>query len=232
MTAVPSIRIVIARREPLIRAGLECALAPNADFEVSAVAEERLLGGADLRSIDVLLADCELGVQLATTARQSGCRILIVTHDEREGSIARALEAGVRGYVLLSSSLEAVAHAVRCVVRGGTSIDPLAATKMIERLNGDRLTRRELDVLSLLTLGLADKAISNRLGIAVGTVKSHVKRLREKLNVTSRTQIAAVAQRRGLLPPESPERRAIIDSYEYSGPRRGTIMRRMPDAAA
>lgn len=192
--------IAIAHGEPLVRAGLESALAAREHFAVSTLTAERIVRGADLESIDVVLADYGCGMKLAALARKSGCRILIVTSDQREGSIGRALEAGVSGYLLLSSSLEAVAHAVDCVVRGGTALDPVAATKMLQRLNGDRLTRRELDVLGLLTQGFRDKAISNRLGIALGTAKCHVKRLREKLNADTRIEIAAVAQRRGLLP--------------------------------
>jgi DNA-binding NarL/FixJ family response regulator len=199
MTAISRARIAIAHRESLVGAGLESALASHGHFEVLTMTEDRILR-ADLGAIDVVLADYACGIKLAVHAGQSGCRVLIVTIDDREGSIGRALEAGVRGYLLLSSSLEAVAHAVSCVIRGGTAIDPLAATKMLQRLNGNRLTQRELDVLGLLTLGLGDKAISNRLGITVGTAKCHVKRLREKLNVNTRTQIAAVAQRRALLP--------------------------------
>jgi DNA-binding NarL/FixJ family response regulator len=210
MNADSKLKVLIAHGEPLVAAGLQYALKSHDEFEVamSPARSEKLTSDAvPPNAIDVVLADCDTGVHLARSARATGYRILIVTQDESEASIRRAMEAGVRGYLLLGSTLEAVVQAVRCVVRGGTALDPVAATKMLDSLNGNPITKRELEVLSLLMLGLPDKVIAHRLGISVGTSKCHVKQLLTKLDADTRTEAVAIAQRRGLVPPETSRRR-------------------------
>jgi DNA-binding CsgD family transcriptional regulator len=61
------------------------------------------------------------------------------------------------------------------------------------------LTRRETDILRHMMQGMSNKAIASRLALAVGTVKTHVKSVLEKLDATSRTQAVSIAQRRGIL---------------------------------
>ena len=196
--------VLVAHREPLIRAGLESALGKCSDLDVHCASEEQALQANDQKAI---VADCEAGIRLALAGREAGPPVLIVTTDDSEVSIRRAIAAGVRGYLLPGSTLESVVQAVRSVARGGTAIDPVVAAKMLQSLNGETLTCRELEVLRLLMEGLGNKVIAQELGIALGTAKSHVKNLLAKLNATSRTEVVAIAQRRGLLPPEIPRRR-------------------------
>jgi DNA-binding NarL/FixJ family response regulator len=203
MEADSKVRVVISHDEPLVRAGLECALNACHAVEVRSVTEHELFEDTNLRSIDVAVADCNVGPKLAEFGSSVGVRVIVVTSDQREVSIRRAIEAGVKGYLPLSSTLVSIVHAVRSVVAGGTAIDPLAATKMLESIQGNSLTGREHQVLRLIGLGLGNKAIANKLGITVGTVKSHVKQVLAKLEVASRTQAAMLAQRRGLLSAEN-----------------------------
>jgi DNA-binding NarL/FixJ family response regulator len=207
--SVSKTTVLVAHDEPIVQAGLEHALSLHSELEVRATRETELVSEMDLGSIDIVLADVESGVRLAASGQTRGLRVLIVTNDASELSIRRALDAGVMGYLLVSSTLRSVIQAVECVTRGGTAIDPLVATKMLESLNGEPLTQRQLEVLRLLTLGLPDKAIANRLGIRLGTIKSHVKSVLGKLNATSRTEATRVAMRRGLLPPDSGSRAAL-----------------------
>ena len=141
-----------------------------------------------------------------------------MTNDESEVGIRGAMEAGARGYILLSSTLECVVQAVRRVGRGGTAIDPRVVAKMLDSLNGNKLTEREIEVLRLIMLGQTNKAIAEQLGIAVGTAKCHVKQLMAKLNARSRTEAASIAQRRGLVPLDPQrDRLARVDFRECSG---------------
>ncbi|MDB6089194.1 MAG: DNA-binding response regulator [Gammaproteobacteria bacterium] len=198
------LKVVIAHRNPVVCAGLEAALAAQGDFEIVASHPDYdWTQGRDaaIDSVPLVVADCATGLQLA--AREQGIRILIVTHDDRELSIRRAVELGIRGYLLLTASLEAVAHALRCVHDGGVAIEPAMAANLVSIVSGPALTRRELEVLRLVMRGCSDKAIANRLGTTVGTVKCHVKSILSKLNVSSRTEAAAVSYRRGLVPEEA-----------------------------
>jgi DNA-binding NarL/FixJ family response regulator len=196
-------KVAIAHRNPLVRAGLEAALKAQGDFEIVASHPDcdwAGTGEAQLSSVRLVVTDCATGLLLA--ARGEGADILIVTHDDRELSIRRAVELGIRGYLLLTTSLEAVARAVRCVHDGGTAIEPAVAANLVSSVSAPALTRRELDVLRLVTSGSSDKAIASRLGMTVGTAKCHVKSILGKLNVSSRTEAAAVSHRRGLVPEE------------------------------
>jgi DNA-binding NarL/FixJ family response regulator len=197
-------RIVVTHCDPLICAGLGVTLQACADFEVHAagtdLADEQR---RTLRTMDVVLADCENGIRLAQTGSSPTLPVLIVTDDDSEANIHRAINAGVRGYVLLSSTLESIVHAVRTVARDGSAIDPVAAIRIVESLTAEKLTPRELDALGLVTRGMQNKRIAAQLGITVGTAKSHVKNVLMKLRATSRTEAVHIAQRRGLLPPES-----------------------------
>jgi DNA-binding NarL/FixJ family response regulator len=188
------VRVLIAHSEPLLSAGLESALRCQAEMEIVTATD------AFQSYFDVALADCDTGVQLARAGCTGNHRVVIVTSDESEISIRRALEAGVRGYLLLDATPESVVQTVRRVMNGGTVFDPKAATRMLESLGHSQITKRELDVLRLLTVGLSDKAIARHLGIGVQTSKSHVRRILAKLEAGSRTQAAAIAQRRGLVP--------------------------------
>jgi DNA-binding CsgD family transcriptional regulator len=82
--------------------------------------------------------------------------------------------------------------------QGGKVLTPLVAAKLADSVRHPPLTPRELTVLSHLAKGVSDKAIGNQLAVAAGTVKSHVKRILNKLGARGRTEAAAIARRRGL----------------------------------
>ena len=193
------IAVMIRHRVPIVSAGLEAALRAQPGFEIIPPGEPQFptSDGTFPNSV-ILIADGDTGVRVARSVRRGGC-VLIVTEDESEASVRFALEAGVRGYLLLSSPLDVMRKAVQCVHDGGTVIDPIVATRMVDSFAGRALTGRELDVLALLMLGLGDKAIASRLDICLGTVKTHMKSLRAKLDAATRTEAVVIAQRRGLV---------------------------------
>jgi DNA-binding NarL/FixJ family response regulator len=194
------IRVLIAHPTPLVSVGLQVALGAHADLQIVPGPDSTdTPDEVDLAGADVVVADCDLGVHWASSARPSGCRVLIVTIDESEASIRRAIEAGAHGYLLLTSRLEAIVNAVRSIHRGNRAIDPTVAAKMMTSLHHPRLTGREHDILRFLLLGLSNKTIAARLGRSPGTVKSHVKSVLSKLNATNRTHAVSVARQRGLV---------------------------------
>ena len=203
MSLAGKIKVLIAHRNPLVSAGLEAAFAVQEDFAVASAeaAWSGTLTDECLDSMKVVVSDCETGLRLIGPGLQRGCRVLIVTDDVSEASIRRAVELGAGGYMLLSSTVEAVLSGVRCISGGGTTLDPVVTTKMIASLAADPLTERELDVLRLMMEGLSDKAIATSLDRSVGTAKAHVKSILAKLDARSRTEAVAIARRRGLVPP-------------------------------
>jgi len=126
-------------------------------------------------------------------------RVLVVTGIGREFEVRSALRVGVRGYLLIDSCAHELAEAVRSVARGSRYVCRAVAPCIANSLVEDPLTGRESDVLQLVAAGLGNKQIATRLNIAVGTVKCHVKAILEKLAVATRTEAAAVANRRGLV---------------------------------
>jgi DNA-binding NarL/FixJ family response regulator len=209
MSLVGHIRVLVLHGDPVAQAGLLVAFGRYPDLEVQNTAEP--LDG--VRSpvlphrgcaVDVVVADYSNGVTLATQATRQGNsaaspKIVVVAGIDREWEIRSALERGVRGYLLVGCSLDELAAGVRAVHRGARHLSPQVAARLAESISLEPLTAREEEVLGLVVEGLCNKAIGRRLGIAVGTVKSHLKSTFDKLDVESRTQAVAAVERRGLL---------------------------------
>lgn len=214
MSQSPRLKVLITHGTPLVRAGLEAALRSQDDLEIVApTTGSDLTESGELDHAGVVVADCDTGLPLAAHRAATGCRVLIVTNDDTETSIRRAMEVGACGYLLMSSPLDMLVRAVRCVIDGGTALDPLVATRMRDSLKSPQLTARELEVLHLMTEGLSDKQIARRIARSTGTVKSHVKSVLTKLDTARRTEAVAVARRRGLLSgpvPSGPVRRPVL----------------------
>jgi two-component system NarL family response regulator len=203
------IKVRIVHHDPVAEAGLAAAFSRYPDLEVqqSSATRDEAKCHAQLscaEQADVFVTDYAQGVKLASEAAgvaRSGAmpKILIVGGSAGEWEIRSAMEMGVRGYVLLGCALDELAASVRAVHRGGRHLSPEAAARLAESFSVEPLTVREEEVLCLVVDGLCNKAIGRQLGIAVGTVKSHLKSAFEKLGVGSRTQAAAVVARRGLM---------------------------------
>jgi DNA-binding NarL/FixJ family response regulator len=157
----------------------------------------------NLHSADIVLADYESGLRLAQTAQAKDTRVVLLTHKQTEVEIWDALERGVRGYLLLGCTVEHLIDNLRSVHGGHIALSPLVASRMANRMTQQILTKREVDILRQVTLGLSNKAIAEKLTVAVGTVKTHVKSILQKLEARSRTEAAAIAQRRGVFRQDS-----------------------------
>ena len=193
------IRILVLHRDPVAEAGLSVAFNNRSDFEVHAARDPERLS-----TVDVVVADYSQGVACAAQFTGRGAlggapKVVVVAGIDREWEIRCALELGVRGYLLIGCSLEELLEGVRAVHRGTRYLSPQVAARLAESISLEALTLREEQVLRLVVEGLCNKAIGRQLGIAVGTVKSHLKSTFDKLNVESRTQAVAVVERRGLL---------------------------------
>jgi DNA-binding NarL/FixJ family response regulator len=191
------IDVCIAHENPLVAAGLEAAFGTQPDFHIVGRHETDDVSPVDPATVAV--TDYEGGTRRLAAQPGRHCRELILTDDDSEMSIRRAVELGVSGYLPLSSSVESVVDAVRCIHNGGRAIAPSVMAKMAISLRSRDLTQRQVEVLQMIMQGLSDKAIAHRLVRSVETAKSHVSAILMKLDASSRVEAVAIARRRGLV---------------------------------
>lgn len=201
------ITLLIADDHPLILAGLASL--------IESLPGLRLLGQAgtgqaavqlyrELRP-DVVLMDLNMPQMHGVEAIERICasdaqaKIVILTTYQGEDNVHRALRAGARGYLLKDSGFRQLAECIGKVAAGGLYLPPELAAQQAARIEANRLSKREHDILLHLSAGKSNKMIARSAGIEVGTVKFHVNNILTKLNVSSRTEAATVAARRGLL---------------------------------
>src|SRR5579864_3871384 len=122
------IHVLIAHDNPLVAAGLEVAFGTHQDFYI--VGRRQTDDVSPVDAATVAVTDYEGGTRWLAAQRGGGCRVLILTDDDSEVSIRRAMELGISGYLPLSSRVESVVHAVRCIHNGGMAIAPNVMTKM------------------------------------------------------------------------------------------------------
>ena len=216
------IRTVIIDDHPVVRAGMRTVLDAAQDV---AVVAEGANGHDALRLVkeqrpDVLLLDVNLpglnGLEVTRRlcAQEATPAILILTvHDDAQ-TVMGLLESGAIGYVLKDEALETLVRAVRAAARGESWLSPAVASQVVGRVMAaprslaepkpshewsdlQHLTPREREVLCLLAQGLDNAAIAQRLVVTKRTVQNHVSNIYGKLGVTSRTEAALVAIRRG-----------------------------------
>ena len=205
------IRILIADDHPVVRDGLAAILGTQSDFEVvghAADGEEAVRGCRDLRP-DVLILDLEMprvdGVEALRRLRQEGlpAQVIVFTVFDTDERILAAVQEGARGYLLKGAPRDEVFNAVRVVHRGGSLLEPVVASRLLQRVHrgpdDNALSAREGEVLGLLAQGLQNKEIADRLFISERTVKFHVSAVLRKLGAGNRTEAVALAAQRGLV---------------------------------
>lgn len=203
------ISLVVADDHPLILAGLAAMIREDASLELLGQAADGP-GAVELYlrlRPDVLLIDLNMpgggGVEAIGRIRAivPDAKIVILTTWEGDEDVHRGLLAGASAYLLKQSGLEQVAHCVRQVAANRRFLAPGLAEKLAARVPANRLSPRELEILARLSAGMSNKLIARAENIGVGTVKYHVNNILSKLNVSSRTEAACVAARRGLIHP-------------------------------
>ena len=154
---------------------------------------------------DVILLDLELpeldGVAAlrAIRAADPQAKVIIFTAFDTDERILGAVQAGAQGYLLKGAPREELLQCIRAVYHGESYIPPAVAAKLASQVSGERLTGREVEILTLMARGSSNKTIGRELGISEGTVKTHVKSILQKLDATSRTEAVSIAAKRGLV---------------------------------
>jgi len=202
-----AIRVLCADDHPLVRKGLALILSNEPDITLVAEAENGEEAVTRYRELqpDVLLIDLKMPVLDGISAVKQiltefpDARMIALTSFDGDQEIYRAIEAGVRGYLLKESVHSDVLDAIRKVHSGGMLVSEEAAQRLSEYFPHPALTKREVEVLQLISGGLANKEIAARLGTADGTIKMHVQNVLQKLNATDRTHAVTIGLRRGII---------------------------------
>ncbi|OEF97437.1 response regulator [Desulfuribacillus alkaliarsenatis] len=214
------IRILLVDDHPFFRQGVTFFLDSVAEFELvgDCSSGEEAIELVASQQIDIILMDLQMsGMDGIETTREilkysPTIRILILTSFGSGEKITEALNAGAAGYCLKDAPPQELATAVKAVAAGGTylgrgiSLSTVTHNRQTVEDNHNTnnqtcqqainsLTQRELDVLKLLTQGLANKEIAEQLFVSEKTVKTHVANILHKLGVKTRTQAALLANK-------------------------------------
>jgi DNA-binding NarL/FixJ family response regulator len=209
------IRILVADDHPVVRDGVVAMLSTQPDFVVvgeAANGGEAVALATALRP-DIVLLDLEMpgmdGAQ-ALAQMRAACpevRALVFTAFDTDDRIVGAVRAGAQGYLLKGAPRDELFNAIRVVSGGGSLLQPVVASKLLQRLSSaaetappaEALTDREREVLTLLAQGRPNKEIALALSISERTVKFHVSAILAKLGAGNRTEAVTIAMQRGLV---------------------------------
>lgn len=206
------IEIIIADDHMMIREGLKQLLELDGTMKVIAEAND----GEECLNLlnkkihpDILLLDINMpkknGIEVLEYIKQNKIpvKVLILTvHNEVE-YLLKAVDIGIDGYLLKDSSYDELKEAIDVVISGNTYIQPSLLPALNESMEDyaldkekiECLTKRELDVLQLISEGCSNKKISDELKISERTVKNHISHIFRKIDVEDRTQAAVFAIR-------------------------------------
>src|SRR5712671_4126663 len=203
----PRIGILIADDHSVLRQGLVSLIGFESDMMVVGEAgngreavELWKRHRPEVTMLDLRMPELD-GVSVIKQIRadDENARIIVLTTFDGDEDIYRAIQAGAKGYLLKDVPREALMDSIRRVHAGETSVPVHLVAKLADRVSGETLSKREIEVLKLMAKGKSNKEIGSMLFISSGTVKSHVKSIFAKMNVVSRTEAVAEATRRGLI---------------------------------
>ncbi len=214
-THIQPIRILIADDHPVVRDGLLAMLSTQADFEVigeAATGKEAVTRTLELRP-DVILLDLEMpeldGVLALEEIRRQmpDAQVIVLTAFDTDERILSALKSGARGYLLKGVPRQDIFQAVRTVSRGGSLLQPVVTSRLLEHIRGestvqpliDPLTAREREILLLVARGQSNKQIAAASAITERTVKFHVSAILRKLDASNRAEAVQKALTAGLI---------------------------------
>jgi len=192
---------------PLVRKGIASILATEASLKLVGEAGNGREAVEMFREVhpDVVLMDLRMpemdGIEATKQIRQiqPDAKIIALTSYDGDQDIYKAIEAGVRGYILKEMVHTKVIDAIRTVHEGKRLMPQEVAERLSEYFPQVALTPREIEVLKYVARGMANKEIAHQLGTASGTVKMHVQNILAKLGASDRTHAVTIALERGIL---------------------------------
>jgi DNA-binding NarL/FixJ family response regulator len=212
---MPPIRIVLADDHPIVLHGLQQLFERQADFDVVACCGD---AAASLNAViehqpDVLILDLRMpegggiGVLRTISARRIQSQTVLLTAAIRDDEVLEAVKLGAKGLVLKESPPDRLLECVRRVAGGDSWFERDAMTRALRTVgNGGSiagtaaaLTPREIEMVRMVSQGLRNRVIAERLSISEGTVKVHLHNIYEKLGVDGRLALVLCAQQKGIV---------------------------------
>lgn len=211
------IRVFLVDDHHIVRSGLHLLLSAQPDLEVVGEAGDglELLAQLPATPTDVVLLDVNMpGMDGAETARQLRAqypeiRILALTMLDKESHIFQMLDAGAHGYLLKSSGADEIVTGVRTVAAGGQFLCTAAGLTALHKLRdapraepaekSNGLSRREIEVLQLISQGLTTGEIADKLFLSKRTIETHRQNMMEKMQVKNTAALIKQAMTDGLL---------------------------------
>jgi DNA-binding NarL/FixJ family response regulator len=207
------IRILSVDDHDLVRKGVAAIIETEPDLTLVAEAQDSASAIRLYREhrphvtlMDLRLPD-KSGIETTREIRDEfpSARIIALTSYDGDQDIYRALEAGVRGYLLKEMVHTEVIRAIRIVHSGRRYIPQEVSEQLVGFFPEVALTPREVEVLNLVARGLGNREIGDLLGTAAGTVKAHVQSILSKLGAKDRTHAVTLGLRRGIIHLHSPD---------------------------
>ncbi len=218
-------RVLLADDHVLVRKGIAALLSARnievvgeASNGAEAIEKTRLLK-PDLVIMDVQMPVCN-GIEAvrAIKSEMPDTKVVMLTVSEDDNDLFEAMRGGANGYVLKNLKADEFFGLLSALEKGETAITPALASRVINEFvrqpklatspdsAANELTSRETEVMSLIATGESNKGIAARLHVTENTVKFHLRNVMEKLHLKNRTQLAAYAINKGLVPLETQER--------------------------
>jgi NarL family two-component system response regulator LiaR len=209
-----AIRVLVVDDHAIVRKGICALLATEPGIEVVGEAQDGQTAIVEAKRLqpDVILMDLVMpgmdgleAIRHIATCQPETC-ILVLTSFAGIDKILPAIEAGALGYLLKDSGPEVLVQAIRQVYCGDSALHPTVARKLLQQVcqpsgqgtMASSLTERERAVLRLVAQGQSNRDIADQLAISEATVRTHVSHILAKLKLSSRTQAALYALRKGL----------------------------------
>ncbi|WP_067538142.1 response regulator [Nocardia crassostreae] len=217
--ASANVRVLIADDQELVREGLAVLLDTQPDIEVVGQAADgrQAIRETERHEPDVVLMDVRMpvcdGIEATRAITAAGpTKVIVLTTFDLDAYVYAALRAGASGFLLKESSAQSLGDAVRIVATGEALLAPSVTRRLLsEFARQDRpapsaekpadLTTRETEVLVLIARGLSNAEIAREMMISEQTVKTHVGRILDKLQLRDRTQAAIYAYETRLVNP-------------------------------
>jgi len=194
------IRLAIVSRQEVVARGVTAMLADFPD-RITVVALASVYGR--LKGVDVVLYDSHGlhradGGDLDHLIQKTGAKVLVYSRDMRPDLRARAIARGADGWVSMSYHAPQLVEAIERVADGKPQ------EEQIDWIGHEAgLSPREVEVLSLVTLGMSNQDIADRLFLTINTLKSHIRQAYKKIGVGSRAQAVAWCMQHGFAPPDA-----------------------------
>ncbi|HMA92574.1 MAG TPA: response regulator transcription factor [Polyangiaceae bacterium] len=204
-------RILIIDDHPLLRKGLSALINQEPDLYVAAEAPDgerglEILAGNqfDMATVDISLPGSD-GIELVKTIKQrhGDLPVLVVSMHDEVLFAERALRAGARGFIMKQEAADCILRAIRRVLEGQIYVSERIATRMLKKLVGgdneasacslDCLSDRELTIFRLIGKGYGTRQIAEELHLSIKTVESHRAHIKEKLEISSGTELVRCA---------------------------------------